>query len=242
MTPFFGELIGTALLVTLGDGVVANVSLNRTKGHNGGWIVIAFGWAIAVFVGVFTSANASGAHLNPAVTIGFATLGKFDWEQVPLYIAAQFVGSLVGATAVWLAYRQHFNETMDGNAKLGVFCNIPAIKSPLNNFITEMIATFILVFAILHLATPASSLGALDALPVGLLVLGIGLSLGGPTGYAINPVRDLGPRLMHFILPIPNKRNSDWGYSWIPVFGPIAGGLVAAVLFRLLSPEAISPI
>jgi glycerol uptake facilitator protein len=242
MTPFFGEFIGTALLVTLGDGVVANVALNRTKGNNGGWIVVSFGWAIAVFVGVFTAANASGAHLNPAVTIAFATIGKFDWERVPVYILAQFAGSLVGATAVWLAYRQHFNETTDGNAKLGVFCNIPAIKSPLNNFITEMIATFILVFGILHLATPASSLGALDALPVGLLVLGIGLSLGGPTGYAINPVRDLGPRIMHFVLPIPNKRNSDWAYSWIPVFGPIAGGLLAALAFKLLAPSAISPL
>jgi glycerol uptake facilitator protein len=234
MTAFMGEFIGTSLLIVLGNGVVANVVLNKTKGNNSGLIVIAFGWAIAVFVGVFTSAAASGAHLNPAVTLALAYTGKFDWANVPLYIAAQFAGAIAGAITVWLAYRQHFNATQDADSKLAVFCTAPAIRNTFNNLITEIIGTFVLVFGVLHFTAPANSLGTLDALPVALLVLGIGLSLGGPTGYAINPARDLGPRIAHFILPIPGKRDSDWAYSWVPVIAPIAGGLLAAIIFKLL--------
>jgi glycerol uptake facilitator protein len=240
MSPFLGEFIGTALLVVLGDGVVANVLLQKTKGNNSGLMVIAFGWAMAVFVGVYVSAAASGAHLNPAVTIAFATLEKSQWADVPLYIGAQLLGAMTGAFVVWLAYRQHFNATTDGDTKLAVFCTGPAIRSPLNNLVTEAIGTFVLIIGVLFIVAPVDAsgasfkLGALDALPVGLLVLGIGLSLGGPTGYAINPARDLGPRLMHFILPIPNKRDSDWGYAWIPVIGPIIGCLLAAGLYKLL--------
>jgi glycerol uptake facilitator protein len=234
MTPFISEFIGTAILIILGDGVVANVVLNKTKGHNSGWIVITFGWAIAVFVGVYTSAAASGAHLNPAITIAFAALGKIEWAVVPTYIAAQLLGAMAGATIVWITYRQHFSQTDNADAKLAVFCTGPAIRSLLNNFISELVGTFILVFGALHIAAPASSLGAVDALPVALLVLGIGLSLGGTTGYAINPARDLGPRLMHFILPIPQKRDSDWGYAWVPVLGPVAGGLLAAFVFSMI--------
>lgn len=240
MTPFLGEFIGTALVVILGDGVVANVVLNKTKGANSGLIVITFGWAIAVFVGVFTSAVASGAHLNPAITIAFATLEKSQWADVPLYIGAQLLGSMTGAGIVWLAYRQHFAETPDGNTKLAVFCTAPAIRSLGNNLITEIIGTFVLVFGVLFIVAPADAtgasfkLGALDALPVALLVLGIGLSLGGPTGYAVNPARDLGPRIMHFILPISNKAKSDWGYAWVPVVGPVIGGLLAAGVYKLL--------
>lgn len=234
MSSFLGEFIGTALLIILGDGVVANVVLNKTKGHNSGWIVISFGWGIAVFVGVYVAAAASGAHLNPAVTVAFATAKDFPWEKVPVYIGAQMLGAITGAIIVWLAYRQHFNETDDANSKLAVFCTAPAIRSPLNNLITEIIGTFVLVFGVLFIAAPQNTLGALDALPVALLVLGIGLSLGGPTGYAINPARDLGPRIAHFILPIPNKRNSDWNYAWIPVVGPALGGILAAFIFKLL--------
>ena len=234
MTAFIGEFIGTMLLLILGDGVVANVLLARTKGNNSGWIVITFGWAIAVFVGVFTAAGLSGAHLNPAVTIAFAVINELEWSQVPIYILAQFAGAMVGALLVWIAYRPHFSATEDPDLKLAVFCTGPAIKHTANNLITEIIGTFVLVFAVLRLAKPSSSLGALDALPVGLLVLGIGLSLGGPTGYAINPARDLGPRIMHFILPIRGKRNSDWDYAWIPVIGPIIGGILAALLFSII--------
>ncbi len=234
MNNFLFEMIGTAFLILLGDGVVANVVLNKTKGNNGGWIVITFGWAIAVFVGVYISAAHSGAHLNPAVTIGLAAAGKFDWANVPLYIAGQFAGAMIGAFLVWVAYKKHFDETADGNAKLAVFCNSPAIKNTYFNMATEIIGTFALVFGVLFITGADMKLGALDALPVALLVLGIGLSLGGPTGYAINPARDLGPRIMHFILPIKGKRDSDWGYSWIPVIGPVIGGLAAAFLFKML--------
>ena len=234
LTAFLGEFIGSMILLILGNGVVANVLLAKTKGNNSGLIVIAFGWAIAVFVGVFCSAGLSKAHLNPAVTIAFAAAGEFDWAVVPVYLAAQFAGAMLGTTIVWLAYKQHFDATTDGDLKLAVFCTAPAIRGPMYNLITEAIGTFVLVFAVFRLAAPTSSLGALDALPVGLLVLGIGVSLGGPTGYAINPARDLGPRIMHFLLPIPNKRDSDWTYSWIPVVGPIVGGILAAFVFNLI--------
>lgn len=228
------EFIGTAFLILLGDGVVANVVLNKTKGNNGGWIVITFGWAIAVFVGVYISAAQSGAHLNPAVSIALAAAGKFAWADVPMYIASQFAGAMVGALLVWIAYKKHFDETTDADAKLAVFCNSPAIRNTTFNLATEFIGTFALVFGIFYITGADVKLGSLDALPVALLILGIGLSLGGPTGYAINPARDLGPRIMHFILPIENKRDSDWSYSWIPVIGPVAGGLIAALVYNAI--------
>lgn len=231
MTPFVGEFTGTAILMILGDGVVANVVLNKTKGQNGGWIVITFGWAMAVFVGVFSVANVSGSHLNPAVTLALAIAGKFPWHNVPLYFLGQFAGAFTGGVLVWLVYRQHFDATDDANAKLAVFCTGPAIRSRSNNLISETIATFVFVLAILFIVSPQSSLGALDALPVALLVLAIGLSLGGSTGYAINPARDIGPRLAHSILPIKNKRNSDWGYAWVPIVGPMIGAALAAVVY-----------
>jgi len=235
MSPFISELVGTAVLIILGDGVVANVILNRTKGNNGGLIVITFGWAIAVFAGVFISAKYSGAHLNPAVTVALATAGKFSWALVPAYIAAQLLGAMLGAFIVWVIYKQHFDHTEDGDIKLGVFCTGPAIRSYGHNFFTELIATFILILCVLFIVAPSNSLGALDALPVALVVLGIGLSLGGPTGYAINPVRDLGPRIVHALLPLKNKRDSDWAYSWVPVLGPLAGAVIAALLFKCIA-------
>src|SRR6476659_6657194 len=232
MSPFLGEFIGTALLIVMGDGVVANVVLNKTKGNNSGWIVITFGWDMAVFIGVYASTHFGGSgHLNPAVTIALAAFGDFDSSLIGTYIAAQFAGAIAGAIVVWLAYKRHFDETDNGDLKLAVFCTGPAIRSPLFNVLTEIIGTFVLVFGALSMSKSAQTLGALDALPVGLLVLAIGLSLGGPTGYAINPARDLGPRIAHFLLPIPNKRNSDWSYSWIPVIGPVIGGLLAAWVF-----------
>lgn len=234
MTPFLGELSGTALLIVLGNGVVANVVLNKTKGNNSGWIVITFGWAMAVYVGVFVAAPFSKAHLNPAVTLAFAFIGKLEWKMVPLYVTAQILGAMAGSGFVWLAYRLHFIATPDPDTKLAAFATTPAIRHTLSNLVTEIIATFVLIFGVLYIAAPANSLGALDALPVSLLVLGIGLSLGGPTGYAINPARDLGPRIMHFLLPMPNKRDSDWAYAWIPIVGPSIGALLAAVVFQMV--------
>ena len=235
MSPFLGEFIGTMLLIIMGDGVVANVVLNKTKGHNSGWIVITFGWAMAVFLGVYASTSLGGSgHLNPAVTIAMTAFSDFDSSLLLTYILAQFAGAITGAIIVWLAYKQHFDTTDDKDGKLAVFCTAPAIRGPLYNLITEIIGTFVLGFGALTMSKPATTLGTLDALPVGLLVLGIGLCLGGPTGYAINPARDLGPRLAHFILPIKNKRDSDWGYSWIPVVGPIIGALLAVYLFKLI--------
>ena len=236
MSPFVAEIVGTALLILLGDGVVANVLLRGTKGENSGWIVITFGWGLAVFVAVFAVAAFSGAHINPAVTIGLAVAGKFSWALVPGYIIAQFIGAAIGATLVWLHYRLHFGTTENKDFKLGVFATGPAIRNTFENVVSETIGTFVLVFGVLYLAAPEVGLGALDALPVGLLVLAIGLSLGGTTGYAINPARDLGPRIMHAILPIPGgKRDSDWGYAWIPVVGPIIGGILAALAYLALT-------
>ena len=235
MTPFFGELVGTALLILLGDGVVANVLLKGTKGENAGWIVITFGWGMAVFAAVFCVAAFSGGHINPAVTLGLAIAGKFPWADVPLYLIAQFIGGALGAFLTWLHYRPHFMHTEDGDRKLAVFSTGPEIRKPGANFISEVIGTFVLVFGVLYMAAPETGLGALDALPVGLLVLAIGLCLGGTTGYAINPARDLSPRVMHAILPLgKGKRDSDWGYAWIPVFGPFAGGALAALAYCVL--------
>lgn len=234
MSPFLAEITGTAILIILGAGVVANVVLSKTYGNNAGLIVIAFGWAVGVFAGVYASAAASGAHLNPAVTIGLAVEGSFEWSKVPAYILAQMIGAMLGACIAWLAYKKHFDATDDGSAKLSVFCTAPAIPNPLYNVITEAIGTFVLVLGALLMAKPEMKLGSLDALPIALLVLGIGLSLGGPTGYAINPARDLGPRIMHAILPIKNKRDSNWGYAWVPVIGPIIGGALAGLVFKLV--------
>jgi glycerol uptake facilitator protein len=234
LSPFLGEFVGTALLITLGSGVVANVVLNKTKGNNSGWIVICFGWAMAVFVGVYASTHLGGrGHLNPAVTLAVAQFTDFGWDNVFSFIMAQFAGAIAGAIIAWLAYKQHFDETTDANLKLAVFCTAPAIRNVGYNLITEIIGTFVLVLGASLLSKPQIEIGTLAALPVGLLVLAIGLSLGGPTGYAINPARDLGPRIAHFILPIPNKRDSDWSYSWIPVVGPIIGGLLAGWVFSL---------
>ncbi|MFT3705691.1 MAG: MIP/aquaporin family protein [Agriterribacter sp.] len=232
MSPFLAEITGTALLISLGAGVVANVLLTKTKGNNSGLIVIAFGWAVGVFTGVYAAAAHSGAHLNPAVTIALAVEGSFEWSKVPVYIAAQFIGAFIGSFIVWLSYRQHFDATIDGDLKLAVFCTAPAIRSRFDNFITELVGTFILVLGALLMSKPDMKLGPLDALPIALLVLGIGLSFGGPTGYAINPARDLGPRIMHAILPIRNKRDSDWSYAWLPVVAPIVGGVLAAWVFK----------
>lgn len=241
MSAFVGELIGTAILLLLGNGVVANVVLNQTKGNNAGWVAISLAWGVAVFVAVFISAEASGAHLNPAVTFGLAIAGSFEWVKVPSYICAQMIGAAIGASLVWLQYRPHFDASTDNaDGMLACFSTGPAIRNTTMNFISECIGTFALVFGVLFISGAAvgdleTSLGSLDALPVALLVLGIGLSLGGSTGYAINPARDLAPRIMHTILPIKGKRDSDWNYSWIPVLGPIAGGIAAGLLFLVLN-------
>jgi glycerol uptake facilitator protein len=232
MSAFAGELFGTALLVLLGNGVAANVVLKKTKGFGGGWIVVTFGWAMAVFVGVLVSSAPSGAHLNPAVSIGLAVAGKFEASRVPEYVLAQMLGACAGAVLVWLQYKAHFDATDDQDAKLAVFCTGPAIQSSGLNVVSEVIGTFVLVYAALNVSSPAGGLGSLDALPIGLVVLAIGLSLGGTTGYAINPARDLGPRIMHALLPIPGKRDSGWRYAWVPVVGPIIGAVLAAEAFR----------
>ena len=243
-----GETIGTMLLILLGDGVVANVLLGKTKGNNSGWIVITTAWAMAVYVGAFVSAPVSGAHLNPAVTLGLAVAGKTPWGDVPIYFAGEFLGAFIGAFLVWLHYYPHWKETADPGLKLAVFATGPAIRNTAMNLISEIIGTFVLIFGILGIkgvtmsqggsAVPLS-MGAMGIIPVAFLVWAIGMSLGGTTGYAINPARDLGPRIMHAILPIPGKGSSDWGYSWIPVLGPLVGAAIAAILFGILAPMAI---
>ncbi|MEN3941520.1 MIP/aquaporin family protein [Prosthecobacter sp. SYSU 5D2] len=245
MTPFLAEVIGTLILVLLGDGVVANVVLGKTKGNNGGWIVITAGWAFAVTIAVYCTSAISGAHLNPAVTVAMASLGKFDWALVPGYIAAQMIGAFLGAVLVWLSYLPHWKETADKGAKLGTFATIPAIRHPVSNLICEAIGTAMLVLGILTIITPENLVPdtgfdkAFSPALVGLIVWSIGLSLGGPTGYAINPARDLGPRIAHALLPIPGKGGSDWGYAWVPVVGPIIGGLVGAFLYKMLWNAAV---
>lgn len=244
MQTYLAEAIGTMMLVLLGDGVVANVVLARTKGQNSGWIVITVGWGVAVAMAVYAVGRISGAHINPAVTIALATIGSFPWRQVPGYIAAQMLGAFVGAVLVWLAYLPHWPATDDRSGKLGVFCTAPAIRSTGANLLCEVIGTMALLFGILAIASNAQTLSkpgdvdlsfvfsrGLQPLLVGVLVLGIGLSLGGPTGYAINPARDLGPRIAHAILPIRDKGASDWSYAWIPVVAPIVGGIAGAGLY-----------
>ena len=244
MNPYLAELIGTAIIIVFGAGVVANVILSRTKGGNSGWIVIAWGWAIGVFVGVFCSEASSGAHLNPAISVSLAVGGRFAWELVPGYIAAQLAGAFLGAVVVGFFYREHFKATDDLTLKLAVFCTAPNIRVIPQAFLCEVIATFFLAFPVFlisrgAIARPAAGgltqdvpvgLGSLGALPVALLVLGLGLALGGTTGYAINPARDLGPRLAHAVLPLGPKRDGDWAYAWVPVVGPLAGGVLAALL------------
>jgi glycerol uptake facilitator protein len=234
---FGAEVIGTALLILLGNGVVACVLLNLSKGQNSGWIVITFGWGLGVMTAAFAVGQFSGAHLNPAVTLGFAVTGDIEWGDVPEYFAGEFVGAFIGATLVWLSYLDHWKETEDPGLKLACFSTAPAIRNPVSNMITEIIGTFVLVFGILaFFANEATAATGLGALIVGLLVLAIGLSLGGPTGYAINPARDLGPRIMHAILPIAGKGPSDWSYAWVPVAGPLIGGVLAAGAFELFFP------
>ena len=243
MQAYIGEFIGTMILIILGDGVVAGVLLRNSKAENSGWIVITFGWAMAVAIAVYVTGQFSGAHINPAVTIGLAVAGQFEWALVPGYVIAQFLGAFVGAVIVWLAYLAHWGETEDQGLKLGVFCTAPAIYNTPANLITEIIGTFVLLFGVSGIVANAGAVGpaaasvigtGINPLIVGLLVLGIGLSLGGPTGYAINPARDLAPRVAHAILPVAGKGGNDWGYSWIPVVGPIIGGIIGAVAFVLL--------
>jgi glycerol uptake facilitator protein len=232
MKPFVAEIVGTMLLVLLGDGVVAGVVLNKSKAQNSGWIVITTGWAMAVAMAVYAVGRVSGAHLNPAITLGLAAAGKFAWSDVPRYLLAQFLGAFLGGVLVWLAYLAHWPETEDKLSKLLVFSTMPAIRRAPFNLVTELIGTFVLVFGVLAiLANAAPTQSGLFPLLVGLLVWGIGLSLGGPTGYAINPARDLGPRIAHALLPIANKGDSGWSYSWVPVVGPVIGGLVGAVAY-----------
>lgn len=241
---FIAEMLGTMLLILLGNGVVANVVLNGTKGNNSGWIVITTGWALGVFVGVIVAGPYSGAHLNPAVTIALAVAAKVSWSLVPEYIAGEMAGAMLGALLVWVSYKDHFKATEDEGGKLACFSTGPAIKNTFSNLISEIIGTFVLVFVIFYLAGPSLDingdvnaraiigLGSIGAVPVAFLVWAIGLSLGGTTGYAINPARDLGPRIMHAILPV--KGGSDWGYAWIPIVGPIIGGVLAALLYVAL--------
>jgi glycerol uptake facilitator protein len=231
MNAFFAEFFGTAMIIVFGGGVVANVVLNKTKGSNSGWIVITAGWAAGVFTGVLIAAPVSGAHLNPAVTLALVIAGKFSFSLLPLYICAQTLGAMFGSFLVWLAYKKHFDATDDADAKLAVFCTSPNIRSYWYNMVTEIIGTYVLALAVLYMAKPDVGLGSLNALPVSIVVLGLGLSLGGPTGYAINPARDLGPRLMHFVLPISMKRDSDWKYAWVPIIGPFTGASLAAIMY-----------
>jgi glycerol uptake facilitator protein len=238
MSPLLAELLGTMILVLLGDGVVANVVLKRTKGHDSGWIVITTGWALAVTIAVYSVGSISGAHLNPAVTLGLATIGTFPWANVPGYIAAQVAGAFLGGVLVWLTYLPHFAETEDPVAKLAVFSTVPALRRTSSNAFTEMVGTFVLVLGILAVLSPANLTQGSDwargfgpAL-VGAIVWSIGISLGGPTGYAINPARDLGPRLAHAALPIAGKGASDWAYAWVPIAGPLVGGVLGALAYR----------
>ncbi len=242
MSAITAEFIGTFLLILLGCGVIANVVLKDTKGHNSGWIVITTGWGLAVYVAVVVAGPYSGAHINPAVTLGLAAAGVFPWEDTGSYILAQFLGAILGAFAVWVMYRDHFDRTESPGMQLGVFSTAPAIRNIWSNLFSEVLGTFVLVFTVLYFTDATLveegtiiGLGSLGALPVAFLVWGIGLSLGGTTGYAINPARDLGPRILHSLVPMKNKGSGDWGYSWIPVAGPVIGGVLAAFLFLALS-------
>ncbi len=245
MSEFCAEFIGTMVLILLGNGVVANVVLNNTKGNNGGWIVITLGWGLAVFTGVIIAGPYSGAHLNPAVTLGLSLAGKFSWLKALSFISAQMLGAATGALLVWLFYRHHYNQTSDPAGIEATFCTSPAIRKLSNNFFSEVVGTFVLLFSIFYIQGASIScntlpevkigLGSVGALPVALIVTAIGLSLGGTTGYAINPARDLSPRIMHAILPIANKGKSNWSYALVPVLGPIAGAAIAALFYILFN-------
>ena len=232
------EWLGTMVLILLGDGVCAGNSLNKTKGQGGGWIVITLAWGFAVMCGVFIAGPYSGAHLNPAVTLGLAIAGKFAWSEVLGYVVAQMLGGFCGAVLVWLYYKDHYDATPDGDTKLGTFCTMPAIPNKPRNFFCEFVDTWLLVFVILMFATkentPMVGMGSLGAFPVTALIMAIGMSLGGTTGYAINPARDFGPRCAHALLPMKDKRDSGWSYSWIPVLAPLCGAAFAALTFILL--------
>ncbi|MGG5461378.1 MIP/aquaporin family protein [Clostridium sp. B9] len=230
MVTFLAELIGTMLLIILGDGVVANVVLKKTKGNNSGWIVITTGWALAVAIPAAIFTSVSGALFNPALTLALAVVGQFSWSQVIPYIIAQLIGAFLGAVVVYIIYYNHFEETEDKTSKLGVFCTIPEIEDKKINFLTEFIGTFVLSFAILGIGAHDLNYGV-KIIIVAFLIWAIGLSLGGPTGYAINPARDFGPRLAHFLLPIPRKGDSKWGYAWIPVIAPICGAICGALVY-----------
>ena len=244
MSPFSAEIIGTMILILLGNGVVANVLLNQTKGQNSGFLVIAWGWGIAVFTAVLITMDFSGAHLNPAVSVGLAIAGKFPWSEVPIYLLGQFIGASLGATLVWLMYKDHYEVTDDKDLKLATFCTSPAISNTSSNLFSEALGTFVLMFSVLYISGPnfmsaipdaPAGLGSLGALPVGLIVFVIGVSLGGTTGYAINPARDLGPRTMHALLPVSKKGSSHWDYALIPIVGPLLGTAIAAGLYLVLS-------
>ncbi len=232
------EFLGTMILILLGDGVCANVSLEKTKAKGAGWFVVTFAWGLAVMCGVFVAGPYTGAHLNPAVSVGLAVAGSFEWNMVLPYIAAQMLGGFAGAVLVWLYFKDHYDATADGDTKLGTFCTIPAIRNKWCNLWSEIVGTFVLIFCILAIGnkanTPELGMGSLGAFPVAFLIVSIGMSLGGTTGYAINPARDLAPRFAHFVLPIKGKRNSDWGYAWVPIIGPIIGALIAAGLYILV--------
>lgn len=238
LTKCLFEFVGTAILVLFGDGVVASTVLKKSKGENGGWIVITMAWGLAVMLGVFIAGPYSGAHLNPAVTLGLAAAGTFSWALVLPYIVAQMLGGFLGAVLVYLYYKDHYDVTDDPAAKLSTFCTIPAIRNYGRNLFSEIVGTFVLVFVILALSMqnnlPEVGMGSLGAFPVAMLIVALGMSLGGTTGYAINPARDLAPRIAHAILPIKGKGPSDWAYSWVPVLGPIIGGFLAAVLYCLI--------
>ncbi|WAA13412.1 MIP/aquaporin family protein [Fervidibacillus halotolerans] len=233
MSAFLGEIIGTAVLIMFGGGVVAGVSLYKTKSNGGGWVVVTLAWGLAVTMGVYASGQYSGGHINPAVTFAFAMTGDFPWSEVPMYILGQMIGAIIGATIVFLHYLPHFKATKDQATKLGVFSTAPAIKHTPSNLLSELIGTFILIFGLMFIGTNEFSDG-LNPIVVGLLIVVIGMAFGGTTGYAINPARDLGPRIAHFILPIPGKGSSDWGYSWIPVIGPLLGGALGGLTYKAL--------
>jgi glycerol uptake facilitator protein len=245
MHPLLAEFLGTMLVILLGNGVVANVILNKTKGNGGGWIVITTGWALAVFVGVAVAGPYSGAHLNPAVTLAMSIAGKFAWSAVPSFVAAQLAGAMTGACLVWFHYKDHLDDTADPGLVQACYCTAPAIRNNGRNFASEVVGTFVLIFTIFYFTgaelgeekTPVG-MGSLGALPVSLLVLAIGLSLGGTTGYAINPVRDFGPRIMHALLPVKGKQGSGWDYAWIPILGPFVGAMIAAALYLCMQAPA----
>lgn len=240
MSPFIAELIGTMILITLGGGVCAGVSLRKSHAEGSGWIVIGLGWGLAVAIAVYAVGQVSGAHLNPAVTLALAFQGTFPWADVPAYIVAQMLGAMAGALIVYLHYLPHWRETEDPATKLGVFATGPAIPHPFSNLISELIGTFIFVLALLSIGANTFTNG-LNPLIVGFLVVSIGLSLGGTTGYAINPARDLGPRLMHFLLPIPGKGPSNWKYAWVPIVGPLLGGSFGGLFYEAVFKGKVTP-